>query len=142
MSYSSAMTTTSLRITPPEATSSQRSWKERSVAAYRQRRASEDGLLRATLVAQVHHLTGRVIGAREVMVDLDEQLAWVFVDGVQFRLRRQHLVVVRPCVGCGSDQFESPPLASLADLGYALTAWQPRHHSCQPEDLENWLEND
>jgi hypothetical protein len=62
------------------------------------------------------------------------------VDEVVFRLRDRRLVLVRPCAECGNRHFESLPLTTPADLGYALSAWQPLCPHCQPEDPANWLE--
>ena len=45
------------------------------------------------------------------------------------------------CAECGIGHFESPALATQSDLGYALSAWEPRCPHCQPEDPANWLDN-
>ena len=42
--------------------------------------------------------------------------------------------------GSSPQQCESPPLATPADLGYALSAWQPLCPDLQPEDPPNWLD--
>jgi hypothetical protein len=67
-------------------------------------------------------------------VDLDAELATVVVDNVVFRARNQQVVILRSCAECGITRFESAPLSNCTDLGYALSAWQPHCHSCQPED--------
>ena len=68
--------------------------------------------------------------------------AGVVVDEVVFRARNHQVVVLRSCAECGITRFESAPLFSRADLGYALGAWQPHCRSCQPEDPANWLESE
>ena len=93
------------------------------------------------LATRVSALTGRSIDSEDVFVDLDAELAIVVVDGVVFRARNQQVVVLRSCVECGIARFESVPLYSRADLGYALGVWQPHWGSCQPEDPANWLES-
>jgi hypothetical protein len=51
-------------------------------------------------------------------------------------------VLQRPCAECGIGRYESPSILTLADLGYALSAWQPACVSCQAEDPSNWLERE
>jgi hypothetical protein len=87
----------------------------------------------------VHALTG--IAIEEVWVDHGEQVALTVVDGVPFRYAGEQLTVLRSCVLCGSGRFASPPVTSLADIGCALSAWQPRHLECQPDDPINWLDD-
>ncbi len=62
------------------------------------------------------------------------------LDGIVFRLRRGELVLLRPCAECGLGHYENPAIGALADLGYALSAWQPACPNCAPEDPANWLE--
>jgi hypothetical protein len=82
----------------------------------------------------VSALIGWSINPSDVFVDLDAELATVVVDGVVFRARNQQVVMLRACAECAITRFESVPLMSRADLGYALSAWQPCCRTCQPED--------
>ncbi len=96
-------------------------WKARSVAAYRQAQSQVIATLPAELAFRVHSLTGRTIAPESIFVDPEAQMATAVVDGAVFRLRDRQLVLVGPCAECGNHHFESPPLATQADLGYALT---------------------
>jgi hypothetical protein len=115
-------------------------WKARSVAAYRQAQSQEIATLPAELASQVLCLTGRTIALESILVDLEAQTATASVEGAVFRLRHGQLVLVRPNVECGNQHFESPPLATQADLGYALSVWQPQCPDAQPDDPANWLD--
>jgi hypothetical protein len=116
-------------------------WQARAMIAYRHVQRHALTVLPELLATRVSALTGRSIDAEDVFVDLDAELAIVVVDGVVFRARNQQVVVLRSCVECGIARFESAPLYSRADLGYALSVWQPHCRSCQPEDPANWLES-
>jgi hypothetical protein len=109
-------------------------WQARAIGSYRHAQRQELTVLPELLSTRVSALTGRPIDPQDVFVDLDAEIATVVVDGVVFRARRQQVVVLRSCVECGIQRFESPPLFSRADLGYALPAWQPCCRNCQPED--------
>lgn len=115
-------------------------WQARAIAAYRQRRSDADAALRRGFAAHVRALTGRTIDEAAIWVDRAERAATALVDGVRFRYEAGQLALLRPCELCGSGSFASPPLNSPEDLGYALSAWQPRHPQCQPDDPTNWLE--
>jgi hypothetical protein len=109
-------------------------WQARAISSYRHAQRQAISVLPELLATRVATLTGRVIEPDDVFVDLDAELATVVVDGVVFRAHNQQVVVLRSCVECGIMRFESAPLFSRADLGYALSAWQPHCRSCQPED--------
>jgi len=115
-------------------------WKARSVATYRQAQSQEIATLPAELSVRVHSLTGRTLAPESIFVDPQAQLATAVADGAVFRLREGQLVLVRSYAECGNQQFESPPLVTQADLGYALSAWQPLCPDSQPEDPANWLD--
>jgi hypothetical protein len=115
-------------------------WKARSVAAYRQAQSLVIATLPDELALRVHSLTGRTLVPESIFVDREAQMATAVVDGEVFRLRNRQLVLVRTYAECGNQQFESPPLATPADLGYALSAWQPLCPDVQPEDPPNWLD--
>jgi hypothetical protein len=116
-------------------------WKASAVTSYRHAQQQALTVLPELLATRVSALTGRSIDPQDVFVDLDAEIATVVVDGVVFRAHHQQVVVLRSCVECGIERFESPPLFSRADLGYALSAWQPSCRNCQPEDPANWLES-
>jgi len=115
-------------------------WKARSVAAYRQAQSQLIATLPTELALRVHSLTGRTIAPESISVDREAQMATAVVDGAVFRLRDGQLVLVRPSAECGNHHLESPPLATQADLGYVLSAWQPLCPDSQPEDPANWLD--
>jgi hypothetical protein len=115
-------------------------WKTRMIATYQQHRQHEGSTLRITVAQRVRALIGREVNVDAIWVDPDERAALVTVDGLHFRYERTQLVMFRPCALCGGGQFASPPLTSQADIGYALSVWQPRHPQCQPDDPVNWLD--
>jgi hypothetical protein len=116
-------------------------WQARAISSYRQAQHQAQAMLPELLATRVSALTGRSVDPEDVFVDTDAELATVVVDGVVFRARNQQVVVLRSCVECGIERFESRPLFNRANLGYALSAWQPLCHNCQPEDSVNWLES-
>jgi len=105
-------------------------WQARVISAYHQALTE----LPKLLATRVSALIGWSIDPADVFVDLDAELATVIVDGVVFRAHHQQVVILRACAECAITRFESAPLFSRADLGYALSAWQPCCRSCQPED--------
>ena len=113
-------------------------WKTQVISTYQRHRQDEDSALRITLAQRVRALTGHEVNVNAIWIDLDERIALVTVDGVRFRWGQSQLVMLRTCALCGSGQFASPPLTSQADVGYALSAWQPRHPQCQPDDPVSW----
>jgi hypothetical protein len=117
-------------------------WKTQATETYRRQRHGESRDLRASLAERVRLLTGREVAEDAMRVDPDERAAWATVDGVRFRLERARLTLRRACELCGSGEFSSLEILSLADLGYALSVWQPRHPTCQPDDPPGWLEDD
>ena len=116
-------------------------WHACAISAYHHARCQVLNVLPELLATRVSTLTGRSISSEDVFVDQDAELATVVVDGVVFRAHNQQVVILRSCVECGIKRFESAPLWSRADLGYALRGWQPRCDSCQDEDSVNWLES-
>jgi hypothetical protein len=115
-------------------------WQARALAVYQQTREHEIASLQADLAGRIHELTGCSIALNSIYVNADERRATVAVDAVIFRLRWQDLVMIKPCAKCGIGEVESPPLTSLADVGYALSAWQPRCQHCPPEDAVDWVD--
>jgi hypothetical protein len=114
----------------------------RAVEAYRKAERDEISGLRDELAAWVAALTERTVPLESIYVDQTDRTATVAVDGVTFQLRRHALVVLRYCPECGLGPYESPAIQTLADLGYALSAWQPPCRNCAPEDPINWLERE
>lgn len=110
-------------------------WKEQAIADFNRHGAQEVALM---MSGAIHSLTGQPIDPGQVWVSPDQRVASVAVDGVQFRWEHNRLVVVRPCAHCGLGQLSSPALHSSADLGYALTAWQPHHPDCDQEEAVDW----
>ncbi|MFO7170542.1 MAG: hypothetical protein DIU80_021140 [Chloroflexota bacterium] len=117
-------------------------WKARAVARYQERQRHEAVELRDALARRLHTLTGLEIAPERIWVDRAERIAGVTVDGVHFRWESGQLTLVRPCELCGIGEIASKPLHTQADIGYALSDWQPRHPACQPEDPANWLESE
>ncbi len=117
-------------------------WREEAIAAARREATTAALTLRADLASRVRALTASPVAPDSVYADSDAGSATVTVDGTTFRLAQGTLVVLRPCAHCGTGQFASPPIASVADLGRALDGWQPSHDDCRPEDPADWLYRD
>jgi hypothetical protein len=109
-------------------------WREQAIAAARRAEQARPEALRADLAARLHTLTDLVVEPAAVYIDDEARTATVTVDGVTFRLAGQTLALRRPCAYCGTGQFTSPAIDSLADLGYALDGWRPLHDDCGPLD--------
>jgi len=109
-------------------------WQSRAIAAYRQQPACTAEMLQAELAARLQCLTGQAPDPQAIYVDCDAEMAVARLDGAVFRLRGQCLRLVRPCPSCGLGHYESAPIDTVAELGYALGAWQPPCANCQPED--------
>jgi hypothetical protein len=119
-----------------------RDWKSRAIASYQRALGHEEQIMRAALARRLRALLGVTVPHESIWVDLNARMAGVTLDGVRFRLNHTQLVLLRTCAHCDSGEFASPPLHTAEDVGYALTAWEPHHPACQPEDPANWLEND
>jgi hypothetical protein len=113
-------------------------WKIQAISTYQRHRQDEASALRLALVRRLRALVGVEVNMDDIWVDLDERSALVTIDGVRFRWEQSQLVMLQACALCGSGQFASPPLTSQADIGYSLSAWQPRHPQCQPDDPASW----
>jgi hypothetical protein len=90
--------------------------------------------LQRRLAGRLLALTGQVVPAQAIAVVAGGRSASAVVDGVLFLLRRDDLVIVRPCAYCETGRFVSEPLDGEADLGYALAIWAPYHCDCEPAD--------
>lgn len=116
-------------------------WKAGAIASYQQHWMRDEATLRRAFARHLHQLIGREIDQAMIWVDSARRGATARIDGVQFRYDGTQVMLVRPCELCESGSFTSPALASPVDVGYALSAWQPRHPQCQPDDPVNWLED-
>lgn len=115
-----------------------RAWRQQAIEAYQQAERIETGALAMDLASRLLTLTGRVIAREAVAVDRAARTATAAVDGTLFQLQGQQLVLLRPCADCGTGLYPSPAIASPADLGHALSAWQPSCPDCLPGDLRSW----
>ncbi len=115
------------------------SWRQRAIRAYHAAERRAPTALQAELAERLARLTGQRIRPETIYANAAERLAVATVDGLLFRLRRDDLRLARPCVHCGVVQFESDPIASVADLGHALVAWEPTCPGCAPLDSDEWL---
>jgi hypothetical protein len=137
--------TPSLRTTPRATVrlaARPQTWHRRAVEAYKQTAQDEIAALPVDLIARVAALTGRTLSRGSVYIDRAKRAATVALDGIVFRLRRGELVLLRPCAECGLGHYETPAIGTLADLGYALSTWQPNCQNCAPEDPIGWLERE
>jgi hypothetical protein len=116
-------------------------WQASAVSAYEHAQRQALTLLPELLAARVAALTGRVLEPESIFFDPDTEIATAVVDGSVFRAHDGQVFLLRFCVDCGGKHFESAPLATRADLGYALSAWKPLCANCPPEDPANWLES-
>jgi hypothetical protein len=112
-------------------------WQATAVEAYADEAQAGGVGLRAKLAAQVKTLTGCEIRANAIVTDPVARQATTTMDGVIFQLQGNNLILLRPCAYCGVGRFPSPPVANPADLGYALSGWQPYHADCEPADPDD-----
>ena len=115
------------------------SWREEAITAYRQIERERPLALRMDLATRVQALTGTPVAPDSVYVNREAGTATVAVAGCVFRLTQRELAILRPCAYCGTGQFTSPAIESLADLDYALIGWEPLHDDCQPTDADDSL---
>ena len=117
-------------------------WREQAVEEYGQPLPGRSADLRTQPAARLLILTGRRISPEGIYTDTNGRLAATSVDHMVFRLYGRRLVLARSCAYCGIGRFESPEIADLADLGYALSSWRPLHEDCEDhdseEDLAHW----
>ena len=121
--------------------SQQQNWQAKLIADYTRTVAGQPRRMRQRLAQQILALTGHGVDERMIAVDIGARRASIVVDGVMFLLRDDSLRIVRPCVWCGTGQFESAPITSRSGLGYALAGWQPCHGECasvDPPDDVSW----
>mgnify|MGYP001095839894 CR=1 FL=1 len=75
-----------------------------------------------------------------IYADGDAGIATITAGGTTFRLVRGTPGNLRPCASCGTGQFASPSIASVADR--ALDGWRPCHDDYRPEDPASWLDRE
>lgn len=122
---------TSSRLAESNGRAGAHDWQTKAIAEYDERAQTR---LREQLIRRVLALTGHVVRAQAIGVNAISHSAVATVDGVLFCLSGGKLMVVRSCAHCETGRFESPPIMSLIDLGYALAIWQPYHQECEPTD--------
>jgi hypothetical protein len=110
------------------------SWRERAFLTYYGSRQEKTRALKQELLRRIMRLTGRRPSLDKIYADLENRSATVSEDNTLFRLEDDTLTVVRPCAYCGTGQFKSPSIRDAADLGYALSVWQPLHSDCTPDE--------
>jgi hypothetical protein len=114
-------------------------WRAAAITAYRRSEHQDTLALQDDLAAHILTLTQRAIRPAMIAVDRDARLAIAVVDNIMFRLHDRRLSIMRPCIGCGYGQYVSLPIASPADLGHALSGWEPRCSQCELDDpAEDW----
>jgi hypothetical protein len=109
-------------------------WRAKATAVYAAATDAARQRLRRCLAERLLALIGYAPPKETIVVDAVGRSASVALDGALFLLRRDELVIVRPCAYCETGRFESEPLDSQADLGYVLAIWAPYHHDCEPVD--------
>lgn len=119
---------------PESAADAPRAWRTAAINAYAQEVGADSAQIRAELATRVYELTGYAITDDAVAADSGAQRATVAMDGMVFQLHGHDLILLRPCAYCGAGRFVSAPLSSHADLGYAISGWQPYHPGCEPVD--------
>lgn len=109
-------------------------WQAAALTAYALEAGADGAHLRSELAARVRALNGCAVPDSAITADSSARLAVAVVDGVLFQLRGHDLRLLRTCAHCGTGRFDSPALSSRADLGHALSGWQPYHVGCEPAD--------
>ena len=117
-------------------------WQTEAIEEYHESLEPLDVRLRHDMALRVLALTGHRVSPEAIYADPASRVAVITVDGVVFKLIKENLVILRPCVQCGCCQFQSMPITNAAELGYALSDWEPRCPDCAPEDPECWLYTD
>jgi hypothetical protein len=109
-------------------------WQTAAIAAYALEARRGAPHLRRELAMRVGDLTGCALPDGAISVNQESRRAIVTCAGVVFQYQARSLVLLRPCAHCGTGRFERLPLVTQADLGYALSEWQPYHTECAPTD--------
>ena len=114
-------------------------WQIDAVEEYEESLQPLEVRMRRDLASRVLALTGHRVSPDAIYADPRSRVAVTTVDGVVFKLLKENLVILRPCVQCGCFQFASMPITNAAELGYMLTEWEPRCPSCAAEDSDYWM---
>jgi hypothetical protein len=109
-------------------------WQAAALTANALEAGGDGAYVRSELAIRVQALTGRMILDSPIAADGAARWVTAVVDGVAFQLQGHDLRLLRPCAHCGTGHFTSSSLVSRADLGYALSGWQPYHAGCEPAD--------
>jgi hypothetical protein len=117
-------------------------WQTEAIEEYEESLQPLEVRLRRDMASRVLALTGHEVSPDAIYADPAGRVAVTTLDGVLFKLIKENLVVLRPCVQCGCCQFQSMPITNAAELGYALSEWEPRCPDCAPEDSDCWLYTD
>ncbi|HEX8218734.1 MAG TPA: hypothetical protein VF914_05915, partial [Chloroflexia bacterium] len=117
-------------------------WQTEAIEEYEESLQPLEARLRRDMASRVLALTGHRVSPGAIYADPASRVAVITVDGIVFKLIKENLVILRPCVQCGCCQFQSMPITNAAELGYALSEWEPRCPDCAPEDSECWLYSD
>lgn len=117
-------------------------WQTEAIEEYEESLQPLVVRLRRDMASRVLALTGHRVSPDAIYADSANRVAVTTVDGVVFKLIKENLVVLRPCVQCGCCQFQSMPITNAAELGYALSEWEPRCPGCIPQDSDCWLYTD
>jgi hypothetical protein len=117
-------------------------WQIEAIEEYEESLQPLAVTMRRGLASRVLALTGHRVSPDSIYANPSSRVAVTTVDGVVFKLIKENLVVLRPCVQCGCFQYESMPVTNIAELGYALAEWEPRCPSCPREDSDYWLYTD
>jgi hypothetical protein len=109
-------------------------WQTEAIAEYARTCDDTRRHPRRRLAERLNALIGCTLDEQTIIEDASALRATAAVDGTVFRLCGSVLMVARPCSHCGTGVFESAPIVSGSDLGYALAGWRPYHHDCEPAD--------
>ncbi len=115
-------------------TNARATWQTTAIAAYALEVRGGDTHLRSEFAMRVRDLTGCALPDSAIAVNQEARRAIATCAGVVFQYQAGSLVLLRPCVHCGTGRFESLPLVTQTDLGYALSEWRPCHTECEPVD--------
>ncbi|HKP54346.1 MAG TPA: hypothetical protein VJ183_17045 [Chloroflexia bacterium] len=117
--------------------------QDRAISTYRVTESVISAALQSELARRIEAIMNYRPSPETIFANPVTLTATFSHDGSLFRLEGARsvatLVLVRPCAYCGTGEFSSIPLTDLADLGYALTVWEPLHADCQEADPANWL---
>lgn len=115
------------------------SWQDQGISTYRITESVIIGALQSELARRIEAVMNYRPSPESIYANPVTLEATLALDGSLFRLVGDSLILIRSCAYCGTGEFRSIPLKDLADIGYALAIWEPRHRDCQESDPVNWL---